>query len=90
MLAGRPISWRSHKQQLMTTMIMMAEYVAVYNATCHDMLLRNLIGGLKVVNSISRTLKICCDNSDAVSFSNSNSSSSAGLYPDTKFFFAHE
>lgn len=58
MLAGRPISWRSHKQQLMTTMIMMAEYVAVYNVTFHGMLLINLIGGIKVVNSIARPLKI--------------------------------
>ena len=78
MLAGGPISWRSHKQQLTTTSTMMAEYVAVYNATCHGMLLRNLITGLKVVNSISRPLKIYCDNSAAVSFSNSNSSSGAG------------
>jgi len=90
MLAGGPISWRSHKQQLTTTSTMMAEYVAVYNATCHGMLLRNLIGGLKVVNSISRPLKIYCDNSAAVSFSNNNSSSGAGLYLDTKFLFVRE
>ncbi|KAK9080260.1 hypothetical protein SSX86_001936 [Deinandra increscens subsp. villosa] len=90
MLAGGPISWRSHKQQLTTTSTMMAEYVAVYNATCHGMLLRNLISGLKVVNSISRPLKIYCDNSAAVSFSNSNSSSGAGLYLDTKFLFVRE
>ncbi|XP_022008232.1 uncharacterized protein LOC110907579 [Helianthus annuus] len=85
-----PISWRSHKQQLTTTSTMMAEYVAVYNATCHGMLLRNLITGLKVVISISRPLKIYCDNSAAVSFSNSNSSSGAGLYLDTKFLFVRE
>ncbi|KAF5788317.1 putative RNA-directed DNA polymerase [Helianthus annuus] len=90
MLAGGPISWKSHKQQLTTTSTMMAEYVAVYNATCHGMLLRNLITGLKVVNSISRPLKIYCDNSAAVSFSNSNSSSGAGLYLDTKFLFVRE
>ncbi|KAD3068850.1 hypothetical protein E3N88_36730 [Mikania micrantha] len=38
MLAGGPISWKSHKQQLTTTSTIMAEYVAVYNATCHGML----------------------------------------------------
>ncbi|KAF5763423.1 putative RNA-directed DNA polymerase [Helianthus annuus] len=63
MLAGGPISWKSHKQQLTTTSTMMAEYIAVYNATCHGMLLRNLITGLKIVNSISRPLKLYCDNS---------------------------
>ncbi|KAD3640208.1 hypothetical protein E3N88_29431 [Mikania micrantha] len=90
MLAGGPISWKSHKQQLTTTSTMMAEYVAVYNAICHGMLLRNLIGGLKVINSISRPLKICYDNSAAVSFSISNSSTGAGLYLDTKYLFVCE
>ncbi|KAD6454698.1 hypothetical protein E3N88_09404 [Mikania micrantha] len=90
MLSGRPISWKSHKQQLTTTSTMMAEYVACYNATCHAMLLRNLIKGLKVVNSIQRPMKIYCDNSAAVSFSNNNSSSGAGLYLDTKYLFVRE
>ena len=90
MLAGGPISWKSHKQQLTTTSTMMAEYVAVYNATCHGMLLRNLISGLKIVNSVFRPLKIYCDNSAAVSFSNSNSSTGAGLYLDTKYLFVRE
>ncbi|KAK9063217.1 hypothetical protein SSX86_017087 [Deinandra increscens subsp. villosa] len=90
MLSGGPISWKSHKQQLTTTSTMMAEYVACYNATCHAMLLRNLIKGLKVVNSIQRPMKIYCDNSAAVSFSNNNSSSGAGLYLDTKYLFVRE
>ncbi|KAD3067741.1 hypothetical protein E3N88_35621 [Mikania micrantha] len=90
MLSGGPISWKSHKQQLTTTSTMMAEDVACYNATCHAMLLRNLIKGLKVVNSIHRPMKIYCDNSAAVSFSNNNSSSGAGLYLDTKFLFVRE
>lgn len=69
---------------------MMAKYVVVYNATCHGMLLRNLVSGLKVVNSISRPLKLYCDNSAAVTFSNSNSSTGAGLYLDTKYLFVRE
>ncbi|GKA84968.1 putative RNA-directed DNA polymerase [Tanacetum coccineum] len=85
-----PISWKSKKQVLTTTSTMMAEYVSVYNATCHAMLLRNLITGLKIINSISRPLKIYCDNSAAVSFSNSNSSTGAGLYLDTKYLFVRE
>ncbi|GJS64544.1 hypothetical protein Tco_0679108 [Tanacetum coccineum] len=90
MLSGGPISWKSQKQVLTTTSTMMAEYVSVYNATCHAMLLRNLITGLKIINSISRPLKIYCDNSAAVSFSNSNSSTGAGLYLDTKYLFVRE
>ncbi|KAJ9561683.1 hypothetical protein OSB04_006843 [Centaurea solstitialis] len=90
MLSGGPISWRSHKQRLTTTSTMMAEYAAVYNETCHGMLLKNLIKGLMIVNSIERPLKIYCDNSAAVSFSNNNSSSGAGLYLDTKYLFVRE
>lgn len=69
---------------------MMAEYVACYHATCHAMLLRNLIGGLKIVDTITRPLKLYCDNSAAVSFSNNNSSTGAGLYLDTKYLFVRE
>ncbi|KAK1411312.1 hypothetical protein QVD17_37859 [Tagetes erecta] len=90
MLAGGPISWKSHKQQLTSTSTMMAEYIAVYNATCHGMVLRNLIVGLKIVDSISRPLKLYCDNSAAVNFSNSNSSTRAGLYLDTKYLFVRK
>ena len=63
----------------------MTEYVAVYNATCHEMLLVNLTATLKIVNSISRPLKLYCDNSIALILSNSNSSTGAKLYLDTKF-----
>ncbi|KAI3796687.1 hypothetical protein L1987_39366 [Smallanthus sonchifolius] len=90
MLAGGPISWKSHKQQLTTTSTMMAEYIDVYNATCHGMLLKNLITGLKIVNFISRPLKLYCDNSAAVSFSNNNNSTRAGLYLDTNYLFVRE
>ena len=90
MLLGGPISWRSRKQELTTTSTMMAEYVACYHATCHAMLLRNLISGLKIVDTISRPLKVYCDNNAAVSFSNSNSSTGVGLYLDTKYLFVRE
>jgi len=63
---------------------MTAEY------TCHGMLLKNLVSGLKIVNSISKPLKLYCDNSAAVTFSNSNSSTGTELYLDTKYLFVHE
>jgi len=69
---------------------MMTYYVVVYNATCHRMLLRNLIAGLKIINSISRPLKIYYVNSATISFSNSSNSSGAELYLDTKFLFVRE
>ncbi|GKC21437.1 putative RNA-directed DNA polymerase [Tanacetum coccineum] len=84
MLSGGPISWRSRKQELTTTSTMMAKYVACYHATSHAILLRNLISGLKVVDSISRPIRLYCDNSSAVRFSNSTSSTGASLYLETK------
>ena len=61
--------------------------MAVYNATCPEMLLKNPVSGLKIVNSISKPLKLYCDNSAAVIFSNSNSSTGIELYLDTKYLF---
>ena len=69
---------------------MIAEYVACYHATCHDILMRNLISRLKVVDSILRPLKVFYDNDFAVSFSNSTSLSGVGLYLDTKYLFVRE
>ncbi|GJZ21614.1 putative RNA-directed DNA polymerase [Tanacetum coccineum] len=90
MLLGGHISWRSHKQELTTTSTMMAEYVACYHATSHTILLRNLIYVLKVVDSISRPIRLYCDNSSAVRFSNTTSSTGAGLYLETKYLYVRE
>ncbi|RVX10854.1 Retrovirus-related Pol polyprotein from transposon TNT 1-94 [Vitis vinifera] len=48
---------------------MEAEYVACYEACCHAMWMRNFVLALGVVDSISRPLKLFCDNSAAVAFS---------------------
>ncbi|GKC93004.1 hypothetical protein Tco_1158446 [Tanacetum coccineum] len=90
MLSGGPISWRSHKQELTTTSTMMAEYIACYHATSHAILLRNLISGLKVVDSISRPIRLYCDNSSTVRFSNNTSSTGVDLYLETKHLYVRE
>ncbi|GJZ20338.1 hypothetical protein Tco_0556928 [Tanacetum coccineum] len=90
MLSGGPISWRSHKQELTATSTMMAEYVACYHATSHAILLRNLISGLNVVDSISRPIILYYDNRPAVRFLNNTSSTGAGLYLETKYLYVQE
>ncbi|GJX15181.1 hypothetical protein Tco_0206939 [Tanacetum coccineum] len=90
MLSGGPTSWRIHKQELTTTSTMMAEYVACYYATSHAILLRNIISRVKVVDSISRPLRLYCDNSSFVRFSNNTSSTRAGLYLKTKYLYVQE
>ena len=43
MLFDGPISWNSHKQSLVTSSTLEAEYIAYYEATCHEIWLRNFV-----------------------------------------------
>ena len=66
------------------------EYVACYEATCHAIWLWNFISALGVGNSISRLLKLYCDNCAAVSFSRNSMSTSRSKHIDIKFYFVKE
>ena len=90
MMAEGAVSWKSIKQTLTTSSIMEAEYVACYEATCHAIWLWNFISTLEVVHSISRLLKLFCDNSTTVSFFRNTRSTSRSKYIDVKFFFVKE
>ena len=61
-----------------------------YEATCYTIWLRNFISALEVVHSISRLLKLFCDNSTVVSFSRNTRSTSRSKHIDVKFFFVKE
>ena len=69
---------------------MEAEYVTCYEATYHAVWLRNFISALEVVHFISRSLKLFCDNSAAVSFSRNTKSTSRSKHINVKFFFVKE
>ena len=43
MLSNGSISWKSHKQSLIASSTMEAEYVACYEATCHAMWLKKCL-----------------------------------------------
>ena len=66
MLAGGAISWRSAKQTLGTTSTMEAEFVSCFKATSHGVWLKSFISEISIVNSISKPLRLYCDNSGAV------------------------
>ena len=89
MMATRAVSWNSVKRTL-TTSTMEAEYVACYEATCHAIWLRNFILALDVIHSISRPLKLLCDNSSVVSSSRNTKSTSRSKHIDAKFFYVKE
>ncbi|RDX73356.1 Copia protein, partial [Mucuna pruriens] len=63
MLANRTISWRSAKQTLTATSTMGVEFVSCFEATSHGVWLKSFISTLRVVNSISKPLKLYYDNS---------------------------
>ena len=66
----------------------MVAYVVCYEVTCHAIWLRNFISALEVVHSISRPLKLLCDNFVAVSFFRNTRSTYRFKHIDVKFLFA--
>ena len=61
--------------------------MACYEACCHAMWMRNFISALGVVDSISRPLKLFCDNSADIAFSKNTRSISHSKHIDVKFYF---
>jgi len=85
LLAGGAISWKSSKQTIVATSTIEAEFIACYEATTQALWLRNFIGGLKIVDSIARPIKIFCDNSAAFFFFKNNKSGSRSKHIDIKY-----
>ncbi|RVW95033.1 Retrovirus-related Pol polyprotein from transposon TNT 1-94 [Vitis vinifera] len=90
MLVGGVVSWRSAKQTLIATFTMKAEFVSCFEATSHGVWLKSFISGLRVVDSISRPLKIYCDNSAVVFMAKNNKSSSRNKHIDIKYLALRE
>ena len=61
-----------------------------YEACCHAIWMRNFISALGIVDSISRPLKLFCDNSAAIAFSKNTRSTSRSKHIDVKFYFVKE
>ena len=85
MLAGGAVSWRSAKQTLTATSPMEAEFVSYFEATSHDVWLKSFMSGFRVVDSISRPLKLYCDNSVVVFMAKNNKSGSRSKHVDIKY-----
>lgn len=90
MFAGGAVSWRSAKQTLTATSTMEAEFVSCFEATSHGVWLKSFISGLRVVDSISRPLRIYCDNSAAVFMAKNNKSGSRSKHIDIKYLAIRE
>ena len=90
LLANGTVSWRSVKQTLIATSTIEAEFVSCFKATLHGVWLKSFMSGLRVVNSISRTLKLYCDNSVAVFMAKNNKSGSRSKHIDIKYLAIRE
>ena len=66
MLAGGAVSWKSAKQSLVATSTMEAKLIACFEATSHSEWLKSFVSRLRIVDSISRPLKLYYDNSTVV------------------------
>ena len=65
-LADGVVSWRNVKQTLTATSTMEAKFVSYFEASSHGVWLKSFISGFRIVNSISRPLKLYCDKLVAV------------------------
>ncbi|XP_075086124.1 secreted RxLR effector protein 161-like [Nicotiana tabacum] len=86
-LAEGAISWKSAKQSAIATSTMEAEFVTCFEATIHALWLRNFISGFGVVDTITKPLKIYCDNS---AVSRNNKYSKGAKYMELKYFTVKE
>ncbi|XP_075096199.1 secreted RxLR effector protein 161-like [Nicotiana tabacum] len=89
-LAEGAISWKSVKQSVIATSTMEAEFAACFEATIHALWLQNFILGLGVVDTITKPLKIYCDNSAAVFFSKNDKYSKGAKHMELKYFTVKE
>jgi hypothetical protein len=85
-LAGGAISWKSCKQTVTISSTMYAELVACYEATEQVNWLKKFIPDLKIVDDISRPLKLYCDNEPAIMYAHNNKTSGATKHIDVKYY----
>ena len=69
---------------------MEAEFVSCFEASSHGVWLNSFISGLRTVDSISRPLKLYCDNSIAVFMAKNNKSGSRSKHIDIKYLVIRE
>ena len=89
-MASGAVSWRSVKQTLIATSTMEAKFVSCFEATSQVVWLKSFIYVLRVMDSISRPLRIFCDNSAVVFLAKNNNSESRSKHIDIKYLAIRE
>ena len=78
------------KQTIIASSIMEAEFLACFEVTVHGLWLRNFISELGIVDSVSKPVKIYCDNSVAVFFSKNDKYSKGAKHMELKYLIVKE
>ncbi|XP_040872116.1 secreted RxLR effector protein 161-like [Glycine max] len=90
LLAGGAISWKSAKQSVIVASTMEAKFVSCFETTVQANWLQDFISGLGVVDSITKPLKIYCDNTAVVFFSKNDKYSKGAKHMELKYFVVKE
>ena len=85
MFVSGVMSWRSNKQTLTATSAMEAEFVFCFEVTSHSVWLRSFMSRLRIVDSISRPLRMFYDNSTVIFMAKDNKSGSQCKHIDIKY-----
>jgi hypothetical protein len=89
-LAGGDISWRSSKQTVITLFMMYSEFVGCYEATGQTMWLKKFVPGLRVIDSIERSLKLYYDNEPTILYAHNNKKTKVVRHIDIRFYIVKE
>ena len=69
---------------------MQANFISCFEANSHGVWLKSFIFRLRIVDSISRPLKLYCDNSSAVFMAKNNKSKIRSMHIDIKYLATRE
>jgi hypothetical protein len=69
---------------------MAVEFIACFETSNHEIWLTNFVTGLRIVDTIKLPLKLYCDNSLAMLYSDNNRSLSKSKHIDIKFLAVKE
>jgi len=90
MMAGRAVLWKVSNRRLQLPKLWRQSNSLLPTYMSGYMGLRNFILGLVIIDTIVKPLKIFCDNSAAVSFSQNTESSLQSEHIDIKYLFVRE
>ena len=85
MFADRVVPWRSVKHTLIATSTMEVQFVSCFETTSYSVWMRSFIYGLKIIDSISRPLRIFCINSATIILAKNNKSGSRIKHNGVKY-----